>query len=161
MDWPSLSYLAPWHWWILGAALLILEVLTPGIFFVWLALAALVLGLIEVLLPLSVPLQLVLYAVLCVGSVWLGRRFLARLPRSAEADTLGQGAARLVGKRVVLTEAIQGGEGRARIGDGTWAVRGPDAPAGSRVVIVAAQGAVLTVQQLTEGSEPSYPAQRS
>ena len=156
LDWPSLTHMAPWHWGILGAALLILEVLTPGIFFVWLALAALVLGLLELLLPLSVPLQLVLYAALCLLCVWLGRRLLARLPRSAEAELLGRGAGRLVGRSVVLSEAIRNGEGRARIGDGNWAVRGPDAPAGSSVVIVATDGPTLTVALVAEKPDPPF-----
>ncbi|WP_425145009.1 NfeD family protein [Deinococcus sp.] len=150
MDWPSFSHLAPWHWWLLGAALLIIEVLTPGIFFVWLALAALVMGLLA-LLPLGVPLQVLLYAVFSVASVLLGRRFVARLPRSAEADALGRGAARLVGRRVVLSEAVRDGRGRARVGDGYWVVRGPDAPAGSTVRIVAADGTALTVEPSEAG----------
>jgi inner membrane protein len=33
-----------------------------------------------------------------------------------------------------------------RIGDTVWQVRGPDAPAGSRVKVTDADGAVLTVE---------------
>ena len=145
IDWPSLSRIAPWHWWVLGALLLILEVVAPGVFFVWLALAALVLGLLTLLLPLGVGVQLVLYATLCVASIFLGRRLLARLPHSAEADTLNQGGQRLIGRSVVLTEAIVNGQGRARVGDGTWSVHGPDVPAGTPVVIVSAEGTTLGV----------------
>ena len=122
IDWPSLSRIAPWHWWVLGALLLILEVVAPGVFFVWLALAA-----------------------LGVASIVLGRRLLARLPHSAEADTLNQGGQRLIGRNVVLTEAIVNGQGRARVGDGTWSVRGPDVPAGTPMVIVSAEGTTLGV----------------
>ena len=153
LDLPSLSHLAPWHWWILGAALLTLEVLTPGVFFVWLALAACALGLLTLLLPLGVAAQLLLFAALCLGSVLLGRRLLARLPRSKEADTLGRGAERLLGREVVLLGGgIQGGRGRARIGDGSWTVRGPDAAAGERMVVVAVDGAALTVARAEEES---------
>jgi inner membrane protein len=145
MDWPSFMHLAPWHWWVLGAALLILEVFAPGIFFVWLGLAALAVGVLLLALPLPVALQLLLFAALSVLSIFLGRRLLARLPHSAEADSINQGASRLIGRQVVLTEAIVNGQGRARIGDGFWTVRGPDAPAGRTVQIVAADGATLTV----------------
>jgi inner membrane protein len=145
MELPSFTHLAPWHWWVLGAALLILEVFAPGVFFVWLGLAALVVGLLLTVLPLPVAVQLLLFAALSVLSIFLGRRLLARLPRSAEADSINQGASRLIGRTVVLTEPIVNGQGRARIGDGYWTVRGPDAPAGSTVQIMAAEGTTLMV----------------
>lgn len=145
MDWPSLTHLAPWHWWVLGAALLIVEVMLPGVFFVWLGLAAMMMGVLALLLPISVPVQLILFAVLSVVSIFLGRRLLARLPRSPESDHLNLGASRLIGRTVVLTEPIVNGQGRARVGDGVWPVHGPDAPAGSTVQIVAAEGTTLVV----------------
>jgi membrane protein implicated in regulation of membrane protease activity len=42
--------------------------------------------------------------------------------------------------------AIENGAGRVRVGDGVWNARGPDAPAGASVVIVAADGTCLTVE---------------
>ncbi|MGY2897321.1 NfeD family protein [Deinococcus sp. UYEF24] len=149
MDWPSLTHLSPWHWWVLAAVLLIVEVLLPGVFFVWLGMAAVVMGLLT-LLPISVPVQLVVFAGLSVVSIFLGRRLLARLPRSAESDTLNRGASRLIGRTVVLTEPIVNGQGRARVGDGVWLVHGPDTPAGSTVQIVAAEGAILLVSHVTD-----------
>ncbi|MFC4454019.1 NfeD family protein [Deinococcus sonorensis] len=146
MDWPTLSHVAPWHWWALAAVLLILEVLVPGVFLVWLGIAAAVLGLLVALLPLGVPLQLLLFGALSVVSILVGRRVLARLPHSAEADQLNRGAARLIGRTVVLTEPIRHGQGRARVGDGVWPVQGADAPAGSTVRIVAVQGTTLLVR---------------
>ena len=80
MDWlPTLDRILPWHWWVLGAVLLILEVAAPGVFFVWLALAAFTLGLLVFVLPLSVPLQLLLFAALSVAAVLVGRRYVSRL----------------------------------------------------------------------------------
>ena len=154
MDWPTLTHLSPWHWWVLGAALLIAEVLLPGVFFVWLGLAAVVLGLLLALLPLSVPVQLVVFAALSVLSIFLGRRLLARLPRSAESDSLNLGASRLIGRTVVLTEPILNGQGRARVGDGVWPVHGPDTPAGSTVQIVSAEGTTLTVSRVGDPLRP-------
>jgi len=125
VDWPSLTHLAPWHWWALGAVLLTVEVLLPGVFFVWLGLAALLVGFLVLLLPLGVPVQLIAFALLSVVSIFLGRRVLGRLPRSAESDRLNLGASRLIGRTVVLTDAIVNGQGRARVGDGVWTVSGP------------------------------------
>ena len=38
------------------------------------------------------------------------------------------------------------GQGRVKVGDSLWRARGPDAPAGSQVVVVSAQGSCLNVE---------------
>ncbi|MVN85476.1 NfeD family protein [Deinococcus sp. HMF7620] len=151
MDWlPSWERLQSWHWWVLGALLLVLEVAAPGIFFVWLALAAFALGLLVFLLPLPVAVQLLLFAVLSVAAVVLGRRYLSRvLPDSPESGRINQGSHRLVGQTVTVTRAIQNGTGRVRVGDGEWRATGPDTPQGARVVVVAADGATLHVREVS------------
>ena len=61
-----------WQWWILAGVLLIVEVLAPGTFFLWLAVAAAVVGLSVMLYPaMSVEAAWVLFAVLGVVSVIL------------------------------------------------------------------------------------------
>ncbi|MGI9504126.1 MAG: NfeD family protein [Geminicoccaceae bacterium] len=42
-------------------------------------------------------------------------------------------------------QPIVNGRGRIKLGDGTWAVTGPDLPAGHMVEIVGAEGALLKV----------------
>ena len=51
----------------------------------------------------------------------------------------------LVGREFTLEKPIIDGSGTVRIDDTIWRVAGPDAPAGSRVRIVQANGADLTV----------------
>jgi membrane protein implicated in regulation of membrane protease activity len=51
----------------------------------------------------------------------------------------------LVGREFTLEKPIIDGFGTVRIDDTIWRVAGPDAPAGSRVRIVQAEGANLTV----------------
>ena len=51
----------------------------------------------------------------------------------------------LVGRVFTLEKPIVDGSGTVRIDDTIWRVAGPDAPAGSRVKIVQADGASLTV----------------
>ncbi|WP_291428074.1 NfeD family protein [Deinococcus sp.] len=150
MDWlPTLERVQPWHWWVLGALLLILEIAAPGVFFVWLALAAFALGLIVFVLPVPVAVQLLLFAALSVASVLLGRRYLGRLlPSSPESAGLNLGSGRLVGQTVTVTQAIENGVGRVRVADGEWRATGPDLPAGSRVLIVEADGATLHVREV-------------
>jgi membrane protein implicated in regulation of membrane protease activity len=51
-----------------------------------------------------------------------------------------------VGQVCEVLDPIANGVGRIRLGDSVWTVHGPDAPAGSRVRIVAAEGAALRVE---------------
>ncbi len=50
-----------------------------------------------------------------------------------------------MGRVFTLEKPIVDGAGTVRIDDTVWRVAGPDAPAGSRVRIVQADGASLTV----------------
>ena len=58
---------------------------------------------------------------------------------------INQIADALVGRVFTLEKPIIDGSGTVRIDDTFWRVAGPDAPAGSRVKIVHADGASLTV----------------
>jgi membrane protein implicated in regulation of membrane protease activity len=51
---------------------------------------------------------------------------------------------------VTVETAIENGKGRVRVGDGVRNARGPDSPAGSAVVVVAADGTCLTVEPAAE-----------
>ena len=42
-----IPFLGYWIWWVIAGVLLILELLAPGIFFIWLAVAAALTGLAE------------------------------------------------------------------------------------------------------------------
>jgi membrane protein implicated in regulation of membrane protease activity len=51
----------------------------------------------------------------------------------------------MIGRVFTLEKPIIDGAGTVRIDDTVWRVAGPDTPAGSRVRIVRADGASLTV----------------
>jgi len=145
---PSFESVQPWHWWVLGAVLLILEVAAPGIFFVWLALAAFTLGLVVFVLPLPVAVQLLLFAGLSLVAALIGRHYVSRLPVGGEeGGDLNLGATRFVGRTVTVTSAIENGVGRVRLGDSDWRVTGPDVPAGATVRVIGADGATLQVEK--------------
>ena len=55
--------------------------------------------------------------------------------------------AKHIGRVVVLEAPIEAGRGRVRMPDSFWSIEGPDLPAGARVRIIAARGAVLIVEQ--------------
>lgn len=146
---------AQW-WWLIGAALLgILEIFLPGIFLIWMAAAAAITGILVAFLPLALPFQLALFALLAIAAVYSGRRHYERNPVASDDPLLNDRTARLIGQNVLVVTAIEHGEGRVQVGDGVWTARGPDAPAGSRMRVVGAQGNCLTVEA---SAPPELPA---
>ena len=142
-----LSTLADHWWWVGGGALLaILEILLPGVFLIWVAIAAWITGLIVAFIPLSLALQLVIFVLLAFATVFAGRQYYARVPVANPDPNLNVRASRLIGQVVTVESAIENGRGRVRVGDGVWNAAGPDAPSGAKVRIVAAEGTLLTVE---------------
>ncbi len=141
--------LGPWSWWVLGLALLAAEVMLPGVFLVWIGLAALITGGFSLLLWDASfwiwQVQAVVFALLSIVSVFIGRRFVVSSSESDE-PLLNKRGESLVGRTAVLEQPIAEGRGRVRLDDTTWAVEGPDLPAGARVRIVASSGRQLTVE---------------
>ena len=147
MDW--LSNLEPhWNWLALGLVLAVAEMAIPGVFLIWLAGAAILTGLATWVLPIGLPLQIVLFALLAIVSVFIGKRYLGRNPIHEADPGMNDRGARLQGEVVTITHAIDGGTGRARHGDTEWLVRGPEAEPGTRMRVAGNDGAVLLVEHL-------------
>ncbi len=140
------STLGTWNWLIFGFILMALELIAPGVFLFWLGLAALLVGLVSFALHPSWQSQLLMFAAFAVAAVPLWRR-LSRSNREASQSNpyLNRRAAALVGRVFTLEKPIIDGSGTVRVDDTIWRVAGPGAPAGSRVKVVQADGANLTV----------------
>lgn len=138
--------LGTWNWLIFGVILMALEIVVPGVFLFWLGLAALLVGLLSFVFHPSWQLQILMFAVFAAAAVPLWRRMLrhSREPNKTH-PFLNKRADALVGRVFTLEKPIIDGAGTVRIDDTVWRVAGPDAPAGSRVKIVRADGASLTV----------------
>jgi membrane protein implicated in regulation of membrane protease activity len=135
-----------WHWLALAGGLLLLEMLTPGVVFLWLALAAGLTGILLWLAPtLGWEAQALAFAALAVASVALSFRWRRHLPASGGDPQLNRRALACIGTEAVLEAAIGPGHGRVRIADSTWPAAGPDLPAGARVRVVGVRGAALLV----------------
>ena len=134
-----------WSWLVLGLVLAIAEMVVPGVFLIWFAAAALAVGLLSFVVPLGLPLQVVLFAVLSVVSVVASRRWLRGHPVQSADPLLNQRGQQLVGTKVTVTEAIEGGSGRVRCGDTEWLAQGPDAATGTRLTVTGSTGSTLIV----------------
>jgi membrane protein implicated in regulation of membrane protease activity len=136
-----------WLWLIGGVLLLIAELIAPGFFLVFIGGAAIATGLVALLLPLSVALQLALFALLAVLAVKIGGRRAYSMRYDYSADPLlNDRAKRLLGKVVTATQPVDAHSGRVRVGDSEWSARGGPAAPGERVRIVDIDGNCLKVE---------------
>ncbi|WP_333604796.1 NfeD family protein [Novosphingobium sp.] len=135
-------------WLALGLVLAVAEMAIPGVFLIWMAGAALATGLITWVLPIGVPIQIGLFAVLSIIAVFVGRRYIDRHPVVSADPKMNDRGARVIGETVVVTQAIEGGQGRVKLGDSEWLARGADAAVGTRLRISGHDGVVLVVEPI-------------
>lgn len=148
MDWLD----DPATLWLAAAGLLGgLELLIPGVFLLFFAIAAAIIGGFLLLFPeMPVAVQLLAFAVWAAVAVGIGRRWYHDYPVATADPLLNDRAARLLGETVVVSAAIEGGVGRVRVGDGEWLARGLDAPVGAKVRVTGVSGASLAVESIVD-----------
>lgn len=136
-----------WHWWALAIGLLILEILLPGAFFLWPALAALCMGFIIFFLPqLVLEYQILIFSVVAVISVIISRYYMVKHPPQTDHPFLNLRGSEYVGCVCTLTEPIINGEGRLKIDGSSWRIEGPNCPAGTQVKIIAVHSVHFQVE---------------
>lgn len=145
-----------WYWWVFAALLGVIEIIAPGFFFLWLALAAAVVGVVLLLFPeLAWQGQFVAFALLSVASVVAWYFISRRQPQEpTDAPSLNQRGASYVGQSVHLAEPVVDGVGVLRLGDTRWrALCNEDLPAGTRVKVTAVEGTALRVERLSDAEQ--------
>lgn len=142
----DLSFLDPAAWWlVVGVLLVILEMVAPGFFLMWVGGAAVITGLVTYLTGMPLPFQFGLFAVLAIVSGLLGKRIVLRNPIESTDPLLNQRGARLIGEVVPVVHAIENGRGKVKIGDTVWNAQGSDVPAGAVVRVCGSHGSILLV----------------
>lgn len=131
-------------WLVGGVLLLVIEMLAPGAFMMWLGLAALGVGGLVWLLEPEFAWQVVAFALLAAIAVGAGLR-LRRAGRTSRLNTAESG---LVGRSARVL-AFEGREGRVRLGDSDWPARlaaGTEPPQpGETLRVVGVDGTILVV----------------
>jgi inner membrane protein len=138
-----------WYWWVLAFAFLILEMLTPGFFFMWLAVAGATTGVIVLALPgLNLNLQIMLFSIFAVLALGLWRVYGKKWPTETDQPLLNKRGAQYIGRTFLVHEAIINGQGKIKVDDGLWKVSGEDCPAQSKVRVIGVKGTVLEVERI-------------
>ena len=105
-----------WFWWIVAAVLLIGELMLPGVFLIWLAGAAALTGLADLVFGLTWQIELAVFAVLSVLLVIASWNYVRKQhsPKSDQPD-LNQRQTGYVGRRTIVLQAISNGSGKVKI----------------------------------------------
>lgn len=144
----SIAQIDPrWGWLVAGVILAAAELVVPGVFLIWLAIAAILTGLVALIFAPPIAVDLAIFAVAAVASIYIGRNLYGRAEHPAD-PLLNNRAARMIGMRVTICEAITAGTGRATDGDSFWSAKGPDMAAGTIATVVAVEGNTLVVEAI-------------
>ncbi len=141
------SLSGPWFWFILAGLLLIGELLSPGVFLMWLAAAAGVTGLADALLNFNWTGEVIAFALLSLVMVFASWKHVTSSwsPKSDQPH-LNYRHGAYVGRVFPLDAAIINGSGKVKIEDVIWDVEGPDLKAGALVKVTALNGMRLVVE---------------
>ncbi len=139
-----------WHWIIAGLVLIAIDLIVlPGAFFLWVGFAALLVGVLSWLVSLTFVTQLLIFSPLALLITWAGKRFMKNNSQS-DAPFLNRRQEQLVGKIIILSNPIVKGNAQVILGDSVWNIKGPDLPAGQKVVVKAIEGNALIVEEKKE-----------
>ena len=140
-----------WWWMSAGAILMVLEIITPGIFFMWIGIGAFITGAIAAAFPSASPALLgFIFAVLSVISVFAGKKVMAG--KKDEPDSgLNNRMAQYVGQVYQVYEPITDGRGKISVGDTLWlAAAKTDIAAGTAVKVTGIRGTMLEVEPVND-----------
>lgn len=135
-----------WIWLIVGLALALLEMVVPGVYLIWLAMAALAIAVLAFVSDPPLAMEIIAWVSLSLIFAFSAKRWLRDRPIVSSDPLLNNRLGRLVGETALVTQAIESGSGRVKVGDSEWIARGADAAAGTRVRITGSRGSDLLVE---------------
>jgi len=137
-------------WVIAGLVLLASEMLVPGIYLLWLGLAALATALVHAVIgpDMATLAQVAVFSGFATISIYGGYQYFYRNGQNTnpEEGAVNRRGAQHVGEIYSVFTAIQGGRGKVSVGDSQWLASGPDCPVGARVRVMEVRGTMLVVQ---------------
>ena len=147
-----------WTWWIVATILLIAELIFPGVYLVWLGIAAVVVGTVNFFVPIAWQAEIVLFGITSVATIAIAHPWLKRKQvLQSDRPNLNRRMFGYVGNSFVLEEPIRNGRGLLKIEDVYWEVIGPELPEGSWVKVTGVEGSRLRVEALS--AVPQLPRQ--
>ena len=140
-----------WHWLIIALVLLVIELFSGTVVFLWLSAACAGVGAVIFYWPDIIwQYQLTLAAVFIILSIILWKLWGKIFPSGHRQDnqSLNRRSEQYVGRVFNLSEPIVNGMGKIKVDDSSWRVSGNDAPVNTRVKVIEADGMLLKVKML-------------
>jgi inner membrane protein len=138
--------LGPWNWLIAAALLLAIELAAPGMFMLWLGVAAFLIGAVSFAIDWPWQMQILAFALVSLALIPAYRHFAHKVEKPVDQPFLNRRAEAFVGRIFTLDKPIANGAGTIRIDDTVWRVTGADCGAGTRVRVTRTEGATLYVE---------------
>jgi len=138
-----------WYWLVLAVVCLVIEILVPAFFFLWMSVAGLITGIIAWLIPsTSTDVQILIFSVLTITTITAWRIFGKKYVIETDQPLLNRRGSQYVGRVFNLHEAIENGEGKIKVDDTIWKVHGEDCDIHSKVKVIASRGTVFDVEKV-------------
>lgn len=141
-----IAELGDWLWWIVAIVLAMLELLVPGVFLIWFAGAAVLVGVLDFIFDLPLMWELATFAVLSICCAFLARKLISEDTQETDHPLLNERGASLIGRILVVEEVIEQGRGKVKVDDSIWVAEGPDAKVGQQVRVVGVTGTLVRVE---------------
>lgn len=152
MEW--LNQIQFWYWLIAAVIMIILEMILPAAYFLWMGVSAFVVGLLLYAVPgMPLLIQIIIFGVLSVVTLILYKRHQKLNPTVNDEPNLNRRGEQYIGRLFTLEEAIVNGVGKVKVDDSIWKVMGSDSPAGMKVRVISVDGTVFNVESETVFSE--------
>ena len=137
-----------WYWITFGLFMIFSEVVTPGFYFLWIGLAAILSGTLSYLFPeLDFVVIGSFFAIVSVILCYIGKISLYKKISGDNVSTLNNRGAQYVGQTVVVFEEIKNGVGNVKVGDGVWPAKSDlDREKGDSVKIIGVDGISFIVK---------------
>lgn len=148
MEW--LTTWTLWHWLILGFALLISEIIIPGVFLLWWGLSAIVISAVMALFPnLSLTILTIIYAILAFLLSMLWWKYQSSKDKKDQTNSsLNQRDHAMLGTKGIVKEIAENNIGRGHFGDTTWRIQGDNLQIDDVVEVYDVEGITLFVRKV-------------
>ncbi len=138
-----------WYWWVLALIFLVIEILAPGFFFLWMAISGFVTGAMVWFAPsASLNMQVLVFSVLSIVTILAWRIYGKKHPTETDQPLLNKRGAQYVGRVFSLYEPITNGQGKIKVDDTIWKVHGEDCDIHTKVKVTASRGTVFDVEKV-------------
>ena len=138
-----------WYWWVIALVFLVVEILAPGFFFLWMAISGFVTGALVLLIPvISMDVQVLVFSLLSVVTIILWKFYGKKYSITSDHPLLNKRGNQYIGRVFSLYEPIKNGEGKIKVDDSIWKVHGEDCDITTRVKVIAVRGTIFEVEKL-------------